>query len=251
MTRRPLGASGRIARGVPRLEADPAAGGLLAAGRRLRRARHAARGGAPDQGPDDRRLPPDAGRDRRGGRAAPDLAGREGAVRDRERRVRLLHHAAVGRDGHRAVQGRHRPRPGGRAGPRQARRAGAAAAGRRDAAGGGAARHRRRAGGGLHPVVARRLADAAPPGGGRAVDRAQAPPPGRPGVGARRAAARGAGDVRPRPPGGPPGVAAAGVPGAVGPQLAAAGRVVRDRRPGDGGRGGLALPLGRRRWVAR
>ena len=75
-----------------------------------------------------------------------DLAGGEGDLGDPQRRVRLLHDAALGRHDHRPLPGRHRPRSGGGAGARQAGRACPVAAARRPAAGRRAARHRRRPG---------------------------------------------------------------------------------------------------------
>ena len=111
---------------LPRFEADATPGHRLAAAWRLRRPRHAARRGAADQGADGRRLPPASRSERRRGRAPPGLAPREGAVRDSGRRVRLLDLATFGRHAHRALQGRHRPRPCGARRAHEARRAGGA-----------------------------------------------------------------------------------------------------------------------------
>ncbi len=80
MTRRPLGASGRIAKAFLESKLTPLLVVVLAPRRRLRRAGHAARGGAADQGPDDRRLRRDARRHRPGGRAPPDVAPVEKAI---------------------------------------------------------------------------------------------------------------------------------------------------------------------------
>ena len=117
-------AAGRLGadrQGVSRVQADAAAGGRVAAGRRLRGPGDAARGGAADQGADDRRLRRLAGGHRAGGRAAAGRAAREGDLRDRQRRVRLLDLAAVGRHDRRPLPGRQRPGRGGGPGARQGR----------------------------------------------------------------------------------------------------------------------------------
>ena len=62
------------------------------------------------------------GRDRRGGRAPRASRPSRSALRDPERRVHLLHLAALGRADHRPLHGRDRPRPGGRQGPHEDRR---------------------------------------------------------------------------------------------------------------------------------
>ena len=224
MTRRPARRLGPDREGVPRVEADAAPRRRVAPPRGVRAPHHAARGGAPDQGPDDRRLRRAPGRDGRGGRAARRLARREGALPDPERRVRLLDLAALGRHRDRAVPGRDGPRPGRRPRPREARRARARAPAGRAAARRRPARDRRRARRRVHALLEGRVADAAPADRRRGEGRLHAAPARRAGDRDRRPAARRERDVRPRPPRVLRRLARPGVRSALGPQLAPPGR---------------------------
>ena len=215
MTRRPLGVSGRIGRAFLESKLTPLIIVVVAAARRLRHPGDAPRGGAADQGADDRRHGRLPRRHRRGGRAPASSRPLEKLLYEIEN-VEYIYSTSQPSGGLIVVRflvGTDPDQAALRVHTKIASAADQMPDGR-PAAGGQAAHHRRRAGGRLHPVGRGRHPDPAAHGGRRAQGRAHPPPAGRPGLGDRRPAPGGPGRLRPRAAGLVQRLHPAGLPGA-------------------------------------